>query len=214
MIPISDDNPTRHFPLITVAVIVACVAVFAWQMTLPGDGVAAFFAFGLVPAELLYGAKVVPGIDIPEPFTLVTHMFLHGDLLHLGGNMLYLWVFGNNVEDAMGRGRFVVFYLLCGLAAAGAQMFVPMMPLFGGTELIGDRAMEAMSIPMVGASGAISGMLGAYLLLYPLAKIITVIPLGIILYPIKLPAMVVLGVYMVIQIASALLSDPSEPGVA
>jgi membrane associated rhomboid family serine protease len=125
-------------------------------------------------------------------------MFLHGGLMHLGGNMLYLWIFGNNVEDAFGHTRFFVFYFVCGIAAALAQGI----------------AEPGTSIPMVGASGAISGVLGAYVLIYPRARITVIIPLGLILYPTKISSVFVVGFWFVMQLVSAALAEPGAPGVA
>ena len=151
MIPLHDDNPTEIVPLLTIAFIVICVLVFFWQMSLGGQGnQAAVFSLGVIPAVLLNKSSLPPELAlIPAELTVFTSMFMHGGFMHLAGNMLYLWIFGNNVEDAMGHVRFVIFYFLCGIAAViGQVMQNP------GSE-----------IPMIGASGAISGVLGAYLLL-------------------------------------------------
>jgi membrane associated rhomboid family serine protease len=125
-------------------------------------------------------------------------MFLHGGLMHLGGNMLYLWIFGNNVEDAMGHARYLIFYLVAGGAAAFAQAI----------------AEPDTTIPMVGASGAISGVLGAYVLIYPRARITVLIPLGVILYPTKISSVFVVGFWFVLQLISAAMAEPGAPGVA
>jgi membrane associated rhomboid family serine protease len=125
-------------------------------------------------------------------------MFLHGGWMHLIGNMLYLWIFGNNVEDAMGHVRFVIFYLLCGVAAVFAQALPD----------------ATSTIPMIGASGAISGVLGAYLLLYPRAHVLVAIPLGFYMRTMYLPAMVVLGFWFVLQLINSALADPGQGGVA
>ena len=154
-LPLSDDNPTRRLPIVTWTVIAACIAVFLWQTSLgPRAGQAIVYSLGVIPAVLFGSAQLPPDLRlIPAPISVVTSMFLHGGWMHLLGNMLYLWIFGNNVEDSMGGGRFVVFYLLCGTAASLVQSF--MAP---GSE-----------IPMIGASGAIGGVLGAYLVLHPRA---------------------------------------------
>jgi len=125
-------------------------------------------------------------------------MFLHGGWMHLIGNMLYLWIFGNNVEDAMGHARYLIFYLVCGTAAALGQAI----------------AEPGTTIPMVGASGAISGVLGAYVLIYPRARITVLIPLGIILYPAKISAVFVVGFWFVLQLISAAMAEANAPGVA
>ncbi len=198
MIPLHDDNPTRRFPVVTVGIIALCVLAFLWQMSL-GErrGEAIVFALGFIPALFFEGVSLPANLAIvPKEATLFTSMFLHGDLLHLGGNMLYLWIFGNNVEDAMGRVRFVVFYLLCGIAAAFAQ---------GLSD-------PASQIPMIGASGAISGVLGAYLLLHPYAKVLTLLPLGFIITTVQIPAVFVLGFYIVIQFISAALTPMGQEG--
>ncbi|WP_084462514.1 rhomboid family intramembrane serine protease [Oceanibaculum pacificum] len=200
MIPLSDDNPTERQAILTILLIVACIAVFAWQASLGDDaGNRAVYALGLIPSVLL-GTQVLPaGVALVDPWmTVLTSMFLHGGWLHLGGNMLYLWIFGNNVEEALGRVRYLLFYLLCGGAAAFLQV----------------AADPASGVPMIGASGAISGVLGAYLLLFPRTNVWVLIPLGLFTRMTPLPAILVLGFYFVIQIVSALLDTGSEGGVA
>jgi membrane associated rhomboid family serine protease len=205
MIPISDDNPTRLTPIMTWALIALCVIVYLWERSLPGsllgckmDG--AIRALGFTPASLFGQRVVVPSgcRSFPAVETIFTSMFLHGSILHIAGNMLYLWIFGNNVEDAMGHVRFVFFYLLCGVAAALTFAYAGPDP----------------SIPMVGASGAISGVLAAYVLLFPRARVTVIVPLGIIFYPLTVSAFWVVGFWFVLQLASAALSGYSEPGVA
>ena len=200
MIPLHDDNPTTIKPLLTISFIVACVLVFLWQVSLGTRGFeAAVFSLGVIPATLL-GDKVLPPelALVPPAMTVFTSMFLHGGWMHLIGNMLYLWIFGNNIEDAMGHLRFVVFYLLCGIAAVYAQA----LPNMDST------------IPMIGASGAISGVLGAYLLLYPRAHVLVMVPLGFYMRTMQLPAMVVLGFWFVLQLVNSALADPGKCGVA
>lgn len=199
MIPINDDNPTERPAIVTAVLIAACVLVYLWQMTLgEREGQQVAYALGMIPAVLLGGQRLHPDLTLVDPWvTLFSSMFLHGGLLHLGGNMLYLWIFGNNVEDALGRLRFILFYLACGVAAALLQAFIdPQSP-----------------IPMIGASGAISGVLGAYLLLYPRANVLVLIPLGWFTQLRPLPAVFVLGFYFVLQLISAAL-DTGEAGVA
>jgi membrane associated rhomboid family serine protease len=199
LIPIHDDNPTRIKPYVTLGLIGACVLVFLWQLTL-GDSVErVVFALGAIPAVLFNHAHLSPDIVIvPAWVTPFTSMFLHGGWMHLIGNMLFLWIFGNNVEDAMGHVRFFVFYVLCGLVA----VFAEALPNTGA------------EIPMIGASGAISGVLGAYLLLYPHARVLVVIPLGLILYPVRLPAVWVLAFWFVFQLVSSLIASTEGGGVA
>lgn len=185
-------------PLVSYALIGLCVAVFVLQFGQDPRAAQAFiYAFGFTPAVFFDQAQLPPEVArVPASATLVTSMFLHGGIAHLGGNMLYLWIFGDNVEDRLGRFGFVVFYLLCGVAAAFAQG----LPDVGST------------IPMVGASGAISGVLGAYLLLFPRARVLAVIPF-IIPYTLKLPAMIVLGFWFALQLFSS-IAAPEGGGVA
>src|SRR5688572_17070922 len=157
VIPLHDDNPTTTRPYVTVGILISCVLVYVWQHVLNAHAsTQVAYAFGLVPA-VLTGREILPEqiAVIPAWGTVFTSMFMHGGFWHLAGNMLYLWIFGNNIEDAMGHLRFLVFYLLCGVAAVFAQV----LPNPGSI------------IPMVGASGAISGVLGAYLLLFPRARV-------------------------------------------
>ena len=200
MIPISDDNPTRIVPFFTWAIIIACVGVFIWQMSLGRNAEERLvFTYGFVPALLLGHAKLSAVLEAPAPaLTLFTSMFMHGSWLHLAGNMLYRWSFGNNVEDMMGHVRFVLFYLICGVAAA----------------LTHGLSNPDSTIPMLGASGAISGVLAAYVLVYPGARVTVILPLGVLLYPVKIAAFFVVGFWFVIQLVSAALADPSQPGVA
>lgn len=188
MIPLRDDNPSRNAPVVTVALLVAVALVFLWQLSLgPAGSEAAVYAFGLVPGVLLGEHRLPDSVAVVPPVTtILTSMFLHGGWLHLIGNMLYLWIYGDNVEDSMGRAKFLVFYLLCGVAAALAQALPD----------------PHSTVPMIGASGAISGVLGAYLLLFPHARILVVIPLGFFLHTTQLRAGVVLVWWFVLQFVS------------
>jgi len=154
--------------------------------------------YALIPAEWLGGRDLPPTISIPIWLTLFTAMFLHGGIMHLLGNMLYLWIFGDNVEDAMGSIRFLAFYLSCGVAAAFAQMAIG----------------PGSSIPMIGASGAIAGVLAAYFMLYPRSRVLTLIPLFFFLRVVALPAVFLLGFWFVLQVISGLNSFSSSGGVA
>jgi membrane associated rhomboid family serine protease len=199
MIPIADDNPTRLTPFFTWAIIVACVAVYIWEERLGLDMSDAFNAFGFVPKALMspqLDTSEVP--HLPALATTVTSMFLHGGIWHLIGNMIYLLIFGRAIEDAMGHARFLLFYLLSGVAAAMTMAFMD----------------PVSSIPMVGASGAISGVLGAYMLIYPKAKVTVIVPIGIIFYPFRIAAVWVVGVWFAMQLLSAITSTPDSPGVA
>jgi membrane associated rhomboid family serine protease len=200
MIPLKDDNPTSIQPVITLSIIGLCALVFLWQLSLsPEGGRAAVYALGFIPAVLSGSAELPPQLVwVPSSLTVFTSMFLHGGFLHLAGNMLYLWIFADNVEDSMGHGRFILFYALCGVAAALAQAA----PELGST------------IPMIGASGAVSGILGAYVLLYPHARILVVVPLVVILYTLRLRAIVVLGIWFAIQLMSSLAAPAVGGGVA
>lgn len=199
MIPISDENPTRLTPVVTWAIIALCVAAFVWEWSLGREMEAAISVLGFSPASLTGAGETLPGyLAVPAWATIFLSMFLHGGLLHIGGNMLYLWIFGNNVEDAMGHVRFGLFYLICGVAAA-----LTLAAMNPGSQ-----------VPMVGASGAISGVLAGYVLLYPRARVTVVVPLGIIFYPLKISAVWVVGFWFAIQIVSALLTKAGQPGVA
>jgi membrane associated rhomboid family serine protease len=199
MIPIRDENPTHAAPVVTIALIGVNLLVFIWQLALPdGSAEAAVYSLGLIPAVLFGSAELPDEIrTVPTLMTPLTSMFLHGGFLHLAGNMLYLWVFGDNIEDRMGRARFLLFYVLCGIAAALAQA----LPDMGST------------IPMIGASGAVSGVLGAYLLLYPRTPVLVAIPLLIVLYTFHMPALIVLGIWFAGQLLSS-LAQAGEAGIA
>jgi membrane associated rhomboid family serine protease len=199
MFPIHDDNPTELNPVLTIALICACTLVYLWQVSNGSGGQRIIYALGAIPSVLFKIRELSPEIAlIPAPITIVTSMFLHGSFMHLAGNMLYLWIFGNNVEDAMGHARFIAFYLLCGLAAVMAQAIPD----------------PQSTIPMIGASGAISGVLGAYLLLYPHARVLVLIPFGFILHTTRLPASWVLGIWFLFQLLSGAASAGQQGGVA
>jgi membrane associated rhomboid family serine protease len=199
MIPLRDDNPTERPPVFTVLLIAACVLVFLWQLSLGKAQQRAILALGVIPSVLFGEKQLSPELAlVPPELTILTSMFLHGGWMHLIGNMLYLWVFGNNVEDAMGHLRFLVFYVLCGAAAVFAQALPN----------------PASTIPMIGASGAISGVLGAYLLLYPHARVLVGIPLGFVIHTARLPALWVLGFWFVLQLVNTLLAAKGQGGVA
>lgn len=199
MFPLHDDNPTDTTPVITVALIVACVLIFLWQLSL-GEAIQnAVYTFGVIPAVLFQIKSLPPEIaSVPSWSTVFTSMFLHGSWMHLIGNMLFLWIFGNNVEDAMGHARYVVFYLVCGMVAVFAQA-------------LPDPQSE---IPMIGASGAISGVLGAYLLLYPHARVLVIVPLGFYVHSARWPAALVLVLWFGLQLLNSMLSQDQQGGVA
>ena len=197
MFPVHDDNPVSIIPVVTYAVIAACVGVFIWQFTRsPVQQQIIVYALGAIPAVLIGGMELGSDLAmVPDKVTVLTSMFLHGGWMHLIGNMLFLWVFGNNIEAAMGHTKYAMFYVLCGVAAFLAQALPD----------------ASSQIPMIGASGAISGVLGAYLCLYPRAKVLLIIPIFIIIQTVRLPAMVVLIIWFVLQLISS-LTTAAEPG--
>ncbi len=199
MFPIHDDNPTRITPYVTYALLSACVLVFFWQVSLGDAAQQAVYSFGVIPSVLFATRSLPVELEIlPAWLTIFSSMFLHGGWMHLIGNMLYLWVFGNNVEDAMGHKRFILFYLSCGMLAALTQAVLN----------------PDSEIPMIGASGAISGVLGAYVLLHPYARILVVIPIGILIYTPWIAAYWVLGFWFVLQLINSLISASDTGGVA
>ena len=197
-IPLSDDNPLRaiRFQWVTVGLIVANVLVFVWQSA--GAGNAAFASFALIPAEL-FQVNIVGGsahgpldtVSVPEGYTLLSYMFLHGDIIHLSSNMLFLWVFGDNVEDALGHFKYLVFYLLGGIAAGLTHAI--MLPKSG--------------LPLIGASGAVAGIIGAYLVLHPR---VLVWVLAFRFIPLRISAAWVLGVWVATQIVMVLINQSDQ----
>lgn len=201
MIPLSDDNPTRRPPIVTVAIIVACVIAYGYQFVqVFATGRSITASCGFVPYEFFSGIDLRPASCVsPVQLTIITSMFLHGGFLHLGGNMLYLWIFGNNVEDILGSVRFAGFYLACGILAAVGHGLV--------TLLIWP---EDIGIPMIGASGAVAGVLGAYLVRFPGARVRTLITLGFFWSTVRLPAWFVLGGWFALQFAQGVLGLASD----
>ena len=200
MIPLRDANPTRRTPWVTLAIVIACVIAFAWELGLMLSGGQTALddllaMWGVVPADLTAAWNHGDYLS-RESATLVTSQFLHGGWLHLGGNMLYLWIFGNNVEDRFGRVRFLLFYLLGGVVAGLSQVAIdPTSP-----------------VPTIGASGAIAATLGAYLVLFPRARVTTLVFLGFFYQLIDIPAIVVLGFWFVLQLVEGLTSLGSVQG--
>lgn len=185
MIPIKDNIPTRTFPIITVGIIFVNISIFVWESFLfPQEREQLFRYLGLIPKELTMALQSRIELLPYNIITVFTSMFLHGGLFHVLGNMLYLWIFGNNVEDSLGHGRFIFFYFLSGIFAALAQyLYDPM-----------------SNVPMVGASGAVSGVLGAYLVLYPTARIITLVFIFIFIKIVELPALIFLTFWFFMQL--------------
>jgi membrane associated rhomboid family serine protease len=210
-LPLKDRNPTLHFPVVTVSLIIANIVVFLYEFSLGSDVNAFIAAYGATPYEITQNIDMtgwyrgVPIVHEPGPpiiyLTLISSMFLHGSFFHIFGNMLYLWIFGNNIEDILGSGRFLAFYLGCGIIAALAHIVTePQSP-----------------IPMVGASGAVSGVLGAYLISFPRARVLTLLFFFIFIRIIELPAAFLLFFWFVIQAfsgAASLSSGIASGGVA
>ena len=207
MIPLRDNVPTRSFPIVTVALIVVNVLVFLWEIggtPIQQD----IYRYSWYPCSIEPPcAGEAHQRELPSAASAFTSMFMHGDILHIGGNMLFLWIFGNNVEDAMGRVRFLLFYLAAGLAATALQTFVT----------VQTAGVEAASVPNLGASGAISGVLGAYFILLPRARVLTAILLGFIFFLREIPAVFFLGFYFFLQAWEANFQfrhPPANGGVA
>lgn len=197
MIPYKDDNPTTTFPLFTVSLIVLNIVVYFSQVLSHADMGTLSYAFGAIPHSLLTFESHQP---VHPALTVFSSMFMHGGLFHLGGNMLYLWIFGNNIEDRLGHMRFVIFYLFCGVFAAYAHAVTH----------------PDSTVPMIGASGAVSGVLGAYMLLFPHARVHTLLILGIFITTVKIPALIVIGFWAIVQFLNGLISSglPNSGGVA
>ena len=203
MIPLRDANATRRQAVVTIALIAICFAVFLYELMVQATSGEAGFErlvrdWGLVPADLTGQGGTDRSGGPPAILTVFTSMFLHADPLHIGGNMLYLWIFGNNVEDRLGRPLFLVFYLAGGVIAALAQVAIA----------------PDSTVPVIGASGAIAAVLGAYVVLYPRARVQTLVYLGFFYQLIQVPAILILGLWFAIQVTSAVLSlgDQSTSG--
>lgn len=196
-LPLYDDNPIQRPPVVTYALIGMCIGAFLWQLGQDPEIVA--FQFGMVPAVLFGYRELMPQLAIIPPWaTLFTSMFLHGGWGHLGGNLLFLWMFGNNVEDLLGRRRFVALYLGSGVAAA----------LIQGLSAVHSQ------VPMIGASGAIAGVLGAYLMTYPRANVHCLVWIVIFFWIVTVPAWILLSLWFAMQLLSGLAAGPAAPGVA
>ena len=201
MIPLKDDNPTSGRPVVTYFLIGICVVIFLMQLGAQSYKTGQlFYSYGLIPSVLM-GHDQLP-IDlyaVPAYLTIITSMFMHGGFMHLIGNMLYMWIFADNIEDSLGPKKFIIFYLLSGIGAATAQILMD----------------THSQVPMVGASGAIGGVLGAYLINHPNARVLVLIPFGFFSQLIKIKALYVLGFWFVLQfINSAMMSSQGGGGVA
>lgn len=195
MFPLRDENPSSRTPVVSRALIAVCVATYLYERAL-GPGLAPFLReWGMVPARLVL-STAGDGSFPAQAATVFTSMFLHADWLHLLGNMWYLWIFGDNVEDRLGHSRFLVFYLAAGVFAA----------------LVHAVAMASSTVPTVGASGAIAGVLGAYALLFPRARVMTVVPILVVVQVVAVPALVLLGLWFVFQFVSGALVDTHATG--
>ncbi len=194
MIPLRDENPTRTVPLITYALIALNIIAFIFQTMLGAVNESFIYEFALIPFQ------VTSNLSLGNMSDIFTSMFMHAGLTHILGNMLYLWIFGDNVEDSMGKGRFVFFYLLGGTVASLVHIFTN----------------PASTIPTVGASGAIAAVLGAYLVLYPRQRVVTLVPLGFFMRVTMLPASLVLGAWFLLQFLQGILTlgGPDVGGVA
>jgi len=181
MLPLRDHNPTRTTPVVNYLLIALNVAMFFWEVSLGRALEPALFEVAFIPARFWAG-----GMLVPELIRIFVSMFLHGGLLHIGGNMLYLWIFGDNIEDRLGHFRYLVFYVACGFLATLAHAFFN----------------PSSRVPSIGASGAIAGVLGAYLLLFPKARVTTLIPIIFFITVRELPAVFLLGFWFVLQFFS------------
>ena len=200
MIPLKDDNPTNSRPIVSYGIIGFCVLIFIAQLGLSEVELRDFtYSYGLIPSVLL-GIDQLPSdlYKISPVGTIFTSMFMHGGWMHLIGNMLYLWIFADNIEDDLGTLNFVIFYFVCGVGAAMSQVLMD----------------TNSQIPMIGASGAIGGVLGAYLINYPNAKVLVLIPFGFFSQLIKIRALYVLGFWFILQFINSFLSSSSVGGVA
>ncbi len=199
-LPLYDDYPRIGTPAVTYGIIAACAAVFLWQDGLdPRAADAANYSFGMVPAVLFGEAELPARLKVvPAWATPITSMFMHGGWAHLLGNMLYLWLFGRGVETALGATRFLGFYLACGTIAAMTQAGVA----------------PHSTVPMIGASGAIAGVLGAYLVLHPRGNVVVLIWIFVFVRLISVPAVILLGIWFLLQLMGAVTAATNEPGVA
>ncbi|TVM03382.1 MAG: rhomboid family intramembrane serine protease [Candidatus Brocadia sp. WS118] len=200
MIPIRDRNPSGTFHFVTVSIILANVLVFLIELSLGARLDSFLFQFGVVPVKVAYSSDIPDATFLNTYFPFLSYMFLHGGFIHLIGNMWYLWIFGDNIEDRLGRFKFIIFYFICGIGSAMVHVYFN----------------SQSGIPCIGASGAIAGVLGAYMVTFPKARILVILPLFIIWEIIELPAIIVLGFWFLIQFFSgaATISSAHGGGVA
>ncbi len=201
MFPLWDEMPTRKIPIVTIILIIINCLVYYYQIFIVSDSMRFIYAFGLIPYEVSQGLDIFPYGPSPICLTVGTSMFMHGSFVHLFGNMLYLWIFGNNIEVYLGKFGFVVFYFLSGIFAALGQILIS----------------PYSKVPMIGASGAVAGVLGAYFILFPKSRITTLIFFGFFIRLIKMPALFVLGLWIIFQLyygLSTLSLQGANSGVA
>ncbi len=201
MIPIRDRNPSGTFPYVTIGIIIINVLIFLYELSL-GSGLGEFIMkFGVVPLKVSYYSQASDLTFINTFFPFISSMFLHGGFIHLIGNMWFLWIFGDNIEDKLGHFKFIAFYFLCGIIASSVHVFFN----------------SQSNVPCVGGSGAIAGVLGAYMVTFPRARVVTIVPLFVFIQVMELPAIVVLGFWFVIQFfngAASITASASGAGVA
>ncbi len=201
MIPIRDRNPSSTFPYVTIGIIIINILIFLYELSLESELGEFIMKFGVVPLKVSYYSQVPDLTFISTFFPFISSMFLHGGFIHLIGNMWFLWIFGDNIEDKLGHFKYIAFYFICGIIASSVHVFFN----------------SQSNIPCVGASGAIAGVLGAYMITFPRARVVTIVPLFIFIQVIELPAMVVLGFWFVIQFfngATSITASTSGAGVA
>src|SRR5574341_337201 len=196
MIPIRDRNPSGTFPLVTLSIIIINVLIFLFELSLDHKLDSFIFQYGVITLKVIYSSDIIASTFVNTYFPFFSYMFLHGGFIHLIGNMWYLWIFGDNIEDTLGRFKFILFYLLCGIGSAIVHVYFN----------------SRSEIPCIGASGAIAGVLGAYMVTFPRARILVIIPLFILWETMELPAIVVLGFWFLIQFFTGTASISSIKG--
>lgn len=189
MIPLRDENPSNIIPIVNICLIFANLSVFIYQnFFVRGGAEPLFLRLGFIPYELVHAVDLAPKNLAPVPLTIIISMFMHGGWLHLLGNMLYLWIFGDNVEDKLGHLKYLFFYLMCGVSASLTHGFVNF----------------SSKVPTIGASGAVAGVLGAYIFLFPTARVRTLLILFVFVQVVSIPAVILLGYWVLIQVLSGI----------
>jgi membrane associated rhomboid family serine protease len=201
MIPLRDENPSNIIPIVNICLIFANLSVFIYQnFFVLGGAEPLFLRLGFIPYELTHAVDLAPKNLAPVPLTIIISMFMHGGWLHLLGNMLYLWIFGDNVEDKLGHLKYLFFYLMCGVSASLTHGFVNF----------------SSKVPTIGASGAVAGVLGAYVFLFPTARVRTLLILFVFVQVVSIPAVILLGYWVLIQVLSGIteLGSGRTSGIA